>query len=78
MNRSVANPIRPEDYLNSRNYTNGSKSESGKPLSRDEVGAVADRRLQEMTVTTINNGANPAPAATLNSAEAASQPVQLR
>lgn len=48
MNRSVANPIRPEDYLNSRNYTNGSKSESGDPLSRDEVGAVADRRIQEM------------------------------
>lgn len=50
MNRSVTNPVRPEDYLNTRNYTNGSKSEAGRPLNRDEVGAVADRRIQEMQI----------------------------
>ncbi len=48
MNRSVSHPIRPEDYLSSRNYTNGVKSETGSPLSREEVGAIADRRLLEM------------------------------
>ncbi len=46
MNRSVADPIRPEDYLNTRNYSNGLESESGKQLSRDEVGAVADGRIR--------------------------------
>ncbi len=45
MDRSVANPVSPEDFLASRNYSNGAKSESGHPLSRDEVGAIADRRL---------------------------------
>lgn len=44
MHRSVANPIRPEDYLNSRNYTNGLASEAGRPLDRSEVGAVAESR----------------------------------
>lgn len=47
MNRSVSNPINPEDYLSSRNYTNGSISESGNPLKRDEVGDIADRRARE-------------------------------
>lgn len=46
MNRSVSNPTSPEEYLASRNYTNGAKSESGHPLNRDEVGAIADRTLQ--------------------------------
>lgn len=54
MNRSVANPIRPEDYLNSRNYTNGAKAEPGAPLGREDVGAFADRRLQEMTETPLD------------------------
>lgn len=48
MNRSVADPIRPEDYLNTRNYSNGLDSESGKPLERDEVGAFADSRIREI------------------------------
>lgn len=48
MNRSVANPIRPEDFLNSRNYSNGLESESGHPLERDEVGAVADSRIKSL------------------------------
>jgi len=61
MNRSVSDPIRPDEYLNSRNYTNGSNSESGRPLHRDEVGAVADRRLQEMQATVeLPDGATPA------------------
>lgn len=47
MNRSVSNPVLPEEYLASRNYTNGARSESGKPLSREEVGAFADRRLHQ-------------------------------
>lgn len=51
MNRSVSNPVLPEDYLASRNYTNGAKSESGKPLNRDEVGAIADRRLRQVQPT---------------------------
>jgi hypothetical protein len=48
MNRSVTNPIKPEDYLSSRNYTNGSASESGSPIDREDVGAFADRRLEEL------------------------------
>ena len=48
MNRSVANPIRPEDYLNSRNYSNGSTSESGRPSTPEEAGDFAEIRLQEM------------------------------
>lgn len=48
MNRSVANPIRPEDFLNSRNYSNGLESESGHPVDRDQVGAVADSRIQTL------------------------------
>jgi hypothetical protein len=48
MNRSVSDPIKPQDYLNSRNYTNGSMSEQGNPMKREEVGDVADQRLQEL------------------------------
>lgn len=48
MNRSVANPIKPEDYLNSRNYSNGTKSETGAPIERDKVGEFADQRLLEL------------------------------
>ena len=48
MNRSVTDPIKPQDYLNSRNYTNGSTSEQGNPMGREEVGALADQRLQEL------------------------------
>lgn len=50
MNRSVSNPVKPEDFISSRNYTNGAASESGNPLARDEVGAFADRRLQEIEI----------------------------
>lgn len=48
MNRSVVNPVRPEDYLASRNYSNGSQNEAGSPLTRDQAGAFADRRLKEI------------------------------
>jgi hypothetical protein len=47
MNLSVSNPILPEQYLATRNYTNGSKSEQGNPMSREEVGAIAAQRLQQ-------------------------------
>jgi hypothetical protein len=47
MNRSISNPIRPEEYLNSRNYTNGAASEAGSPVDREDVGALADRRIKE-------------------------------
>jgi hypothetical protein len=47
MSRSVSHPIRPEDYLSSRNYTNGAESESGSPLNREDVGAIADRRIRK-------------------------------
>lgn len=50
MNRSVSNPVKPEEYISSRNYTNGATSESGSPLARDEAGAFADRRLQEINL----------------------------
>ncbi|HMN68201.1 MAG TPA: hypothetical protein PKC28_06645 [Bdellovibrionales bacterium] len=53
MNRSVSNPVRPEDFLNSRNYTNGSTSEMGRPMERDEAGAAADRRLEEIKARAI-------------------------
>ncbi len=48
MVRSVANPVTPDEYLNSRNYTNGSISEAGNPLSREDVGAIADRRTEDL------------------------------
>jgi hypothetical protein len=47
MNLSVSNPILPEQYLASRNYTNGIKSEQGNPMNRDEVGAIAAQRVQQ-------------------------------
>ncbi len=48
MNRSVANPITPQEYLATRNYTNGSYSDSGRPLSREEAGSQADLKLQQI------------------------------
>lgn len=48
MNRSVSNPVKPEEYISSRNYTNGAMSEAGRPLGREEVGAYADQRMLEM------------------------------
>lgn len=48
MNRSVSDPIKPQDYLNSRNYTNGSMSEQGSPMKREEAGDVAAQRIQEL------------------------------
>lgn len=48
MTKSVSDPVKPEQYLSTRNYTNGAKSEEGSPLSREDVGAIADRRLQEL------------------------------
>lgn len=59
MNRSISNPVRPEDYLNSRNYTNGAASEAGKPLSREEVGAVAERRIREVTKDEVQTAIAP-------------------
>jgi hypothetical protein len=46
MNQSISHPIRWEDYVSTRNYTNGAKSETGRPIARDEVGAIADQRTQ--------------------------------
>lgn len=48
MYRSISNPVRPDEFLAGRNYTNGSKNEEGSPLSREEAGAVADERLKEI------------------------------
>lgn len=48
MNRSVSNPVRPEEFISSRNYTNGAESEAGSPVDREDVGAFADRRLKEL------------------------------
>jgi hypothetical protein len=38
MLRSVANPIQPDDYLNTRNYSNGLTSDAGRPVDRSVVG----------------------------------------
>ncbi|MGE4130198.1 MAG: hypothetical protein AB7F86_01095 [Bdellovibrionales bacterium] len=62
MNRSITNPIRPEDFLSTRNYTNGTKSEAAQPISREEVGAIADRRLREQTPEGYESGVTPNPA----------------
>ena len=69
MNRSVSNPVKPEDYISSRNYTNGAISESGSPMSRDQVGAIADRRLQEMGIKPATKPAAVNPYAPQTSAE---------
>ncbi len=60
MNRSVSNPVHPEEYISSRNYTNGAASESGRPLDRDQVGAIADERLREMNQTVKARANTPA------------------
>lgn len=62
MNRSVANPVKPDDYISSRNYSNGAKSEPGSPMAREEVGALADKRLQEINDAAFEDGSAPTPA----------------
>ncbi len=49
MKRSVSNPVRPDDYLNSRNYTNGAVSEAGQPLPREDVGAIVENRIRDIS-----------------------------
>lgn len=49
MNRSISNPICPDEYLNSRNYTNGAASEAGTPIDREDVGSATERRIHEVT-----------------------------
>ena len=49
ISHSILKPVTPEEYLSSRNYSNGSVSESGKPLDRTEAGALAERRLRQLT-----------------------------
>jgi hypothetical protein len=53
MNLSVSNPMQPEDYVSTRNYTNGAKSESGQPLSREDVGAIVERRIQKAPIRPV-------------------------
>ena len=77
MNRSVANPIPPQDYLATRNYTNGSASDSGRPLGREEAGTVADRRLQEMQAVRETVRAT-APAADVPGSVQSSAPEQIK
>lgn len=60
MNRSVSNPVKPEDFINQRNYTNGATSEAAKPLSREEVGEIADRRIREVSIQNVPAAAKPA------------------
>jgi len=48
MNRSVSNPITPDEYLAQRNYSNGATSDPGAPMTREEAGDIADRRILEM------------------------------
>ena len=45
MNRSVSNPIPPQDYLASRNYTNGTQSEMGNTMTAEAAGSIADERI---------------------------------
>lgn len=54
MNRSVSHPITPDEYLAQRNYSNGATSDSGLPMTRDQAGEIADRRLQEAKAAPIN------------------------
>ncbi len=49
MHRSVANPIRPDDYLSTRNYSNGLENESGSPMGREEAGALAEKRIGKLS-----------------------------
>ena len=62
MNLSISNPVLPEEYLAARNYTNGSKSEQGKPMSRDEVGEIVERRLNIKPVVPKPSSAAATPA----------------
>jgi hypothetical protein len=64
MNLSVSNPVLPEEYLAARNYTNGSKSEQGHPMNRDQVGTVVDSRLKATTAVATDK-APPAAAPTI-------------
>ncbi len=61
MQRSVAHPVNPKLYLIARNYTNGLKNDSGRPLRADLAGAIADKRTREAKVTPdakVNRSAN--------------------
>ena len=55
MNRSISNPMLPQEYLAQRNYTNGSVSETGSPMSREDAGAVADERTGTAPVRVQTN-----------------------
>lgn len=49
MNMSISNPVLPEKFLATRNYSNGSRSESGSPMERDQVGDFAEKRLSQLS-----------------------------
>ncbi len=44
---TLLNPLRPDEYLAQRNYTNGHDFETAAPMEADRVGEVVDAKIQE-------------------------------
>ncbi len=45
---SIQSPKSPLEFLDSRNYTNGSISQAAQPVQRDQLGALVEKRLQAL------------------------------
>ncbi len=41
-------PVKPDEYLKSRQYTNGRDAVAATPMARDEVGEKVEKRIQEL------------------------------
>lgn len=45
---SIRKPIKPEDYVSMRSYTNGKDSYSAKPVAREAVGDIVEQKLKQL------------------------------
>jgi hypothetical protein len=61
---SISKPIRPEDYVAVRSYTNGKDFYSAKSIAKEAVGEIVEKRLKELppgsisTTVSTSNSAN--------------------
>lgn len=56
---SIAHPMMPDDFLANVAYSNGSQSESAKPMPRTEVGAFADKQLKQIASAPVGQSSLP-------------------
>ncbi len=48
---SIQSPKSPLEFLDSRNYTNGAISQTARPIQREQLGTLVDKRLQALSTT---------------------------